>query len=90
MRGTVNRHLGHVALLVVASAAVALAQPGVTMGPARAAEAVALVQPAKVSPMHYGTFPVLNGSPSDFVAALKAKGLFDRYQPLQLHETLEL
>ena len=61
-----------------------------TMGPARAAEAVALVQPAKVSPMHYGTFPVLNGSPSDFVVALKAKGLFDRYQPLQLHETLEL
>ena len=61
-----------------------------TMGPARAADAVALVQPAKVSPMHYGTFPVLTGSPSDFAAALKAKGLLDRYQPLQLHVTLEL
>jgi len=61
-----------------------------TMGPGRAAEAVALVQPAKVSPMHYGTFPVLSGSPSDFAAALKAKGLLDRLQPMQLHETLEL
>ena len=61
-----------------------------TMGPGRAAEAVALVQPAKVSPMHYGTFPVLDGSPSDFAAALKAKGLLDRLQPMQLHETLEL
>jgi hypothetical protein len=40
--------------------------------------------------MHYGTFPVLTGSPSDFAAALKAKGLLDRYQPLQLHVTLEL
>ena len=34
-----------------------------TMGPSRAAEAVALVQPTKVAPMHYGTFPALTGTP---------------------------
>ena len=61
-----------------------------TMGPERAAEAVALVQPAKVAPMHYGTFPVLTGTPAQFAAALKAKDMLLRYQPLQLHETLEL
>jgi len=61
-----------------------------TMGPTGAAEAVALVQPARVSPMHYGTFPVLTGTPAQFAAALKAKDLLSRYQPLQIHETLEL
>lgn len=61
-----------------------------TMGPERAAEAVALAQPTKVAPMHYGTFPVLTGTPAQFAAALKAKDLLTRYQPLQLHETLDL
>ena len=61
-----------------------------TMGPERAAEAVAMVQPAKVSPMHYGTFPALSGTPAQFAAALKAKDLLLRYQPLQLHETVDL
>ena len=61
-----------------------------TMGPERAADAVSLVQPEKVAPMHYGTFPVLSGTPAQFAAALKAKGLLGKYQPLGLHETLEL
>ena len=61
-----------------------------TMGPERAAEAVSLAQPAKVAAMHYGTFPVLTGTPAQFAAALKAKDLLLRYQPLQLHETLDL
>jgi L-ascorbate metabolism protein UlaG (beta-lactamase superfamily) len=60
-----------------------------TMGPDRAAEAVALAQPAKVAPMHYGTFPVLTGTPAQFAAALKAKDLLGKYQPLQLRETLD-
>jgi len=60
------------------------------MGPERAADAVSLVQPEKVAPMHYGTFPVLSGTPAQFAAALKAKGLLGKYQPLGLHETLEL
>ncbi|HUE61920.1 MAG TPA: metal-dependent hydrolase, partial [Chthoniobacterales bacterium] len=37
-----------------------------TMGPARAAEAVKLVTPKTVVPMHYGTFPVLTGTPEVF------------------------
>jgi len=61
-----------------------------TMGPERAADAVALVQPDKVAPMHYGTFPVLSGTPAQFAAALKTKGLLGKYQPLGLHETLDL
>ena len=61
-----------------------------TMGPERAAEAVALAQPAKVAPMHYGTFPVLTGTPAQFAAALKAKDLLLRYQALGIHETLDL
>ena len=61
-----------------------------TMGPERAAEAVSLAQPDKVAPMHYGTFPVLSGTPAQFAAALKTKGLLGKYQPLGLHETLDL
>jgi len=61
-----------------------------TMGPERAADAVALAQPGKVAPMHYGTFPVLTGTPAQFAAALKAKELLSRYQSLQIHETLDL
>jgi L-ascorbate metabolism protein UlaG (beta-lactamase superfamily) len=61
-----------------------------TMGPERAAEAVSLVQPDKVAPMHYGTYPVLSGTPAQFAAVLKTKGLLAKYQPLGLHETLDL
>jgi L-ascorbate metabolism protein UlaG (beta-lactamase superfamily) len=43
-----------------------------TMGPERAAEAVKLVGPAAVAPMHFGTFPVLTGTPEAFGKALKA------------------
>jgi L-ascorbate metabolism protein UlaG (beta-lactamase superfamily) len=45
-----------------------------TMGPDGAADAVKLVQPRVVVPMHYGTFPVLTGTPDAFAAAMKAKG----------------
>jgi L-ascorbate metabolism protein UlaG (beta-lactamase superfamily) len=41
-----------------------------TMGPAGAADAVKLVNPDEVIPMHYGTFPVLTGTPEAFKAAL--------------------
>jgi hypothetical protein len=40
--------------------------------------------------MHYGTYPVLSGTPAQFAAVLKTKGLLSRYQPLGLHETLDL
>ncbi len=44
-----------------------------TMGPERAAEAVQLVKPKLVVPMHYGTFPVLTGNPDALGKALKKR-----------------
>ena len=42
-----------------------------TMGPARAAEAAKLVKARTVIPMHYGTFPILTGTPEAFGRELK-------------------
>jgi L-ascorbate metabolism protein UlaG (beta-lactamase superfamily) len=44
-----------------------------TMGPAGAAEAVKLVKPGTVIPMHYGTFPILTGTPEAFERELKTR-----------------
>lgn len=46
-----------------------------TMGAREAAEAVRLILPKIVFPMHYLTFPVLAQSADDFVNAIKEKGL---------------
>lgn len=62
-----------------------------TMGPAFAAEAVMLVNPGKVIPMHYGTFPgVLTGTVDDFRQALKGKKQDGKLQPLAIHEQISL
>ncbi|MDB4953273.1 MAG: beta-lactamase [Myxococcales bacterium] len=45
-----------------------------TMGPDRAAEAVRLVKPKQVVPMHFGTFPILTGTPAELGKALKKAG----------------
>jgi L-ascorbate metabolism protein UlaG (beta-lactamase superfamily) len=37
-----------------------------TMGPREAAYACKLLKPKMVVPMHYGTFPVLTGTPAEF------------------------
>lgn len=42
-----------------------------TMGPVGAADAVKLVDPKMVIPMHYATFPVLTGTPKGFGEELK-------------------
>lgn len=62
-----------------------------TMGPRRAAKAVGLVKPAVAVPMHYGTFPVLTGTPAEFdkeVAALRKGGLKSRVKVLKVGESL--
>ncbi len=41
-----------------------------TMGPQDAAEAVAMIGPAKVVPCHYNTFPAIAQDPQDFVRAV--------------------
>jgi L-ascorbate metabolism protein UlaG (beta-lactamase superfamily) len=42
-----------------------------TMDPGEAAYASKLLRPQFVIPMHYGTFPVLTGTPEAFVQAMK-------------------
>jgi L-ascorbate metabolism protein UlaG (beta-lactamase superfamily) len=45
------------------------------MGPSEAARAVELLGADTVVPMHYGTFPVLTGTPDQLREALAARGL---------------
>ncbi len=61
-----------------------------TMGPERAAEAARLVKAAKIIPMHYGTFPVLNGTPEALAKALKQQGVKTKLQVMTVDETIKL
>lgn len=62
-----------------------------TMGPTFAAEAVTLVNPKQVIPMHYGTFPgVLTGTVEAFRSALKSKKQDAKLRPLAIHEQISL
>jgi L-ascorbate metabolism protein UlaG (beta-lactamase superfamily) len=54
-----------------------------TMGPAEAALAVELLGVGDVIPMHYGTFPILTGTPAALREALAARGL----DAVTVHET---
>jgi L-ascorbate metabolism protein UlaG (beta-lactamase superfamily) len=42
-----------------------------TMSPNEAAYACRLMNPRMVIPMHYGTFPVLTGTPEEFIEATR-------------------
>jgi L-ascorbate metabolism protein UlaG (beta-lactamase superfamily) len=46
-----------------------------TMGPEEAALAVGFLGVSDVIPMHYGTFPILTGTPAALRTALEARGL---------------
>ncbi|HEX9080437.1 MAG TPA: metal-dependent hydrolase [Desulfuromonadaceae bacterium] len=59
-----------------------------TMGPKRAAEAVWLVEPKMVIPMHYGTFPFLSGTPEEFARSLDRLGMGGRMRRMAVGETL--
>jgi L-ascorbate metabolism protein UlaG (beta-lactamase superfamily) len=61
-----------------------------TMGPARAAEAAKLVAPKTVIPMHYGTFPVLTGTPEVFERELKKRKVKARLRTMHAGETIAL
>ena len=61
-----------------------------TMGPARAALAVQLVKPKRVIPMHYGTFPILNGTPQELEQALKKRHSKAKVTVMKVDETLSL
>ncbi len=61
-----------------------------TMGPARAAEAVKLVAPRTVVPMHYATFPVLTGTPESFDRELKKRHVKAGLRIMNIGETIVL
>jgi L-ascorbate metabolism protein UlaG (beta-lactamase superfamily) len=61
-----------------------------TMGPPLAAEAVELVAPKAVIPMHYGTFPVLTGTPDAFERELRKRKLKSKLHVLEAGETIAL
>lgn len=61
-----------------------------TMGPARAAEAVKLVNPATVIPMHFGTFPALTGTPQAFAQALRQQGVKSKLRVMKVGEMIKL
>src|SRR4029077_14434531 len=61
-----------------------------TMGPDRAAEAVKLVNPREVIPMHYGTFPALTGTPEAFEAELRKRKIRVQVRVMKVGETLAL
>ena len=61
-----------------------------TMGPARAAEAVKLVNPRTVIPMHYGTFPALTGTPEAFEAELTKRKMKVQVRVMKVGETVAL
>jgi L-ascorbate metabolism protein UlaG (beta-lactamase superfamily) len=61
-----------------------------TMGPARAAEAVKLVKPRTVIPMHYGTFPILTGTPEAFERELKQREAKAELRVMRIGEAIVL
>jgi L-ascorbate metabolism protein UlaG (beta-lactamase superfamily) len=58
-----------------------------TMDPPRAAQAVEWVTPKQVVPIHFGTFPLLAGTPAQLKAALDARGHGDRMVEMKPGET---
>lgn len=61
-----------------------------TMGPDRAAEAVKLVHPKQVVPMHFATFPILGGTPEAFGKALKKAAPAAKLTVMKIGETITL
>jgi L-ascorbate metabolism protein UlaG (beta-lactamase superfamily) len=61
-----------------------------TMGPARAAEAVKLVAPRSVIPMHFATFPVLTGTPEALGRELKELNVQAEMRVMKVGETISV
>jgi L-ascorbate metabolism protein UlaG (beta-lactamase superfamily) len=61
-----------------------------TMGPDRAAEAAKLVRARQVVPMHFGTFPVLTGTPDAFGKALRKVGAPSKLVEMKVGGSIEL
>ena len=59
-----------------------------TMDPVAAALAVELLGVADVAPIHWGTFPILAGTPAQFEAAIRARGLATTVHPWNPGDTI--
>ncbi len=58
-----------------------------TMDPEGAALAASYVKPKSIVPMHFGTFPVLAGTPAELEKALKAKHVKSKMVEMKVGET---
>ena len=58
-----------------------------TMDPTGAALMASWVQPKEIVPMHFGTFPLLRGTPAELKKALAARGVEARVTELKVGET---
>lgn len=61
-----------------------------TMDPVRAAEAVRLVRPRQVVPMHFGTFPALAGTPAALGAALQKARVRTKVTEIKIGQSITL
>jgi L-ascorbate metabolism protein UlaG (beta-lactamase superfamily) len=61
-----------------------------TMDPVGAARAAQLTRARVIVPMHYGTYPMLKGTPAALQEALRAKGLKTRVMAMRIGETARL
>jgi L-ascorbate metabolism protein UlaG (beta-lactamase superfamily) len=61
-----------------------------TMGPLRAARAVELVKPKSVVPIHFGTFPVLIGTPEELERELRKREVKAQLRTMKPGETISL
>ena len=61
-----------------------------TMGPERAAVAVKLVNPGMVIPMHFGTYPILSGTPQALEKALQTEDSKAKVKTMSIGESIKL
>jgi L-ascorbate metabolism protein UlaG (beta-lactamase superfamily) len=61
-----------------------------TMGPERAADAIELVKPRFVIPIHFGTFPLLKGTPAMLEQEMKKRNSKAKMRVLKPGEKLDI
>jgi L-ascorbate metabolism protein UlaG (beta-lactamase superfamily) len=61
-----------------------------TMDPVGAALAASFVKPKQIVPMHFGTFPVMKGTPDELRQALRQRGVNTKVAEMKVGETQTL
>ena len=60
------------------------------MGPYEASHAIRLLEPKIVIPMHYGTFPLLRGTPDELIQEIKKQNLDTKVIVFNINEEREI